>query len=290
MPDCVLMDCQMPVMDGFEATRRLRAQERYRDLPIIALTANTMAGDREKCLTAGMNGFLSKPVNLGQLFAALAQWVRPRQAQTAESTPELPELPDLPGVDTGRGLQLVGGEASYYMSLLQQYRDNRASNFAELFRQAQQGGDWNLATRLAHNLKGVSRTLGMARLGNLAEQLEQAAQQGQAKVVTERLGVLEEELCSVLDGLIRLVEATPEPEPAADCQILISDLDRLLEEYDTAAIKIATRLKQSLVSSEYRAEAEAVYQATSRYDYPEARERLRRLTLALNFTVSGTKS
>ena len=285
-PDCVLMDCQMPIMDGFEATRRLRAEERYRDLPIIALTANTMAGDREKCLAAGMNAFLSKPLNLNQLYSALAQWVRPRQAQVAEYS----QLPELPGVDTASGLQLVGGETSYYMSLLQRYRDNRASNFEELFRQAQQGGDWNLAARLAHNLKGVSRTLGMVRLGNLAEQLEQAAHQGQAKVVTERLGVLVEELCSVLDGLIRLVEATPEPEPVAHCQTLISELDRLLEEYDTAAIKIATRLKQSLVSSEYQAEAEAVYQATSRYDYPEARERLCRLMLALNYTVSGTKS
>jgi len=75
--DGVLMDCQMPVMDGYAATRALRQQPRLKDLPVIAMTANAMAGDREKVIAAGMNDHIAKPINVDELFAKLAQWLRP---------------------------------------------------------------------------------------------------------------------------------------------------------------------------------------------------------------------
>lgn len=81
--DGVLMDCQMPVMDGYEATRRLRAQPRYAQLPIIAMTANAMAGDREMALTAGMNDHISKPLNVTAMFATMSKWIRPAQSALA---------------------------------------------------------------------------------------------------------------------------------------------------------------------------------------------------------------
>ncbi|HZX31301.1 MAG TPA: ATP-binding protein, partial [Rhodocyclaceae bacterium] len=116
-PDCVLMDCQMPVMDGFEATRRLRADPRYQGLPIVALTANAMAGDRERCLAMGMNGFLTKPIEVVELLASLSRWVPPRsepeavpQAADAQSASAL--LPELAGIDTAVGLRYLGGRRS----------------------------------------------------------------------------------------------------------------------------------------------------------------------------------
>jgi len=78
--DAVLMDCQMPVMDGYEATRELRGDPRWRDLPVIAMTANAMVGDREKVLAAGMNDHIAKPINVSEMFATLARWVRPQAA------------------------------------------------------------------------------------------------------------------------------------------------------------------------------------------------------------------
>ena len=77
--DAVLMDCQMPVMDGFTATRRLRERPALRDLPVIAMTASAMSGDKDKALAAGMNDYITKPVNIDQMLATLARWVGPRR-------------------------------------------------------------------------------------------------------------------------------------------------------------------------------------------------------------------
>jgi CheY-like chemotaxis protein len=85
--DGVLMDCQMPVMDGYEATRLLRQQPHLRDLPVIAMTANAMVGDREKVLAAGMNDHIAKPINVEEMFATLARWVRPAGAAGSSSKP-----------------------------------------------------------------------------------------------------------------------------------------------------------------------------------------------------------
>ena len=75
--DGVLMDCQMPVLDGYEATRRLRRQPQWQDLPVIAMTANAMVGDREKALAAGMNDHIAKPIRVDEMYGTLARWVRP---------------------------------------------------------------------------------------------------------------------------------------------------------------------------------------------------------------------
>jgi CheY-like chemotaxis protein len=75
--DAVLMDCQMPQMDGYEATRLLRLQPLLQELPIIAMTANVMSGDRERAIAAGMNDHVAKPINVDDLFATLARWIRP---------------------------------------------------------------------------------------------------------------------------------------------------------------------------------------------------------------------
>ena len=82
--DAVLMDCLMPVMDGYAATRALRQRPELRALPVIALTANAMVGDRDKALAAGMNDHIAKPIKLEQLFATLARWIRPEGATVAE--------------------------------------------------------------------------------------------------------------------------------------------------------------------------------------------------------------
>ncbi len=84
--DGVLMDCQMPVLDGYAATRVLRRQAQWLDLPVIALTAGTMVEDRDKALAAGMNDHVAKPINLARLFATLARWVRPRTAEFGKAS------------------------------------------------------------------------------------------------------------------------------------------------------------------------------------------------------------
>jgi CheY-like chemotaxis protein len=293
LPDAVLMDCQMPVMDGFEATRRLRAQPQCRHLPIIALTANAMSGDRERCFLAGMDGFVAKPVDFAELYASLAQRIRPSQtpvshassAPTAASAPDSPALPDLPGIDIAAGLMRVGGKMPFYVKILKKFRASNASDFAALFREAQAAGDWDTALRVAHNLKGVARTLGAERLGDLAEQMEQTLSQGALETVAERLDALLIELGRVMAGIGGLDDAGAESAPLFDsarCQTLVRDLGLLLEDHDTAAVEHIRSLELALAGSDYQAEAQAIGLIIARYNFAEARARLGHLAQALN--------
>ena len=289
LPDAVLMDCQMPVMDGFEATRRLRAQACSRHLPIIALTAGAMAEDREQSLAAGMNGFLTKPLNFDELYAMLLQWVGPRQGAAsvtslAKPAQAGPLLPRLPGIDTGRGLELTGGRPSFYLKLLRQFRDDMACNFRELFQAAQQTGDWATAMRLTHTLKGTSRVLGVTRLGDLAANLETSLRQSQPAAVAEALAALSAEFGQVLAGLALLdgvnadPTAIPRPDPG---NALLRRLDAQLAEQDTEAVESVAIFEQAMAGSQYQAEASEIARAVARYDFQAARSLLRRLAALL---------
>ncbi|HEY9106410.1 MAG TPA: response regulator, partial [Roseateles sp.] len=164
--DAVLMDCQMPVMDGYEATRALRQRPEFQDLPIIAMTANAMAGDREKVLEAGMNDHVAKPFRVEELFTTLARWVRRPP----------PAVPRTAGLDAPAALEALNGDAALYRRLLNMFRE-RETDFEACMREAWQRGDAGTALRRAHDLKSVAGTLGMAPLQQAAAALEAACGQ-----------------------------------------------------------------------------------------------------------------
>jgi CheY-like chemotaxis protein len=166
--DAVLMDCQMPVMDGFAATRELRGNPKWRDLPIIAMTANAMVGDREKVLAAGMNDHIAKPINVAEMFSTLARWVRPAVAAASS---------DFPGIESAAALAGVMGDEQLYRRLLSMFRDREAS-FAARFGAARAANDMLTATRMAHDLKSASGTLGATAVREAAEVLEDACSKG----------------------------------------------------------------------------------------------------------------
>ncbi len=203
-PDCILMDCQMPVMDGFEATRKLRENPLYRNLPIIAITANVMASDRERTQAAGMNAHIAKPINVPELYEVLGTWMKPPAtpppAPVAAPGEATAALPRLPGIDTTLGLAQTG-KRSLYLRMLAKFRDQQARAFATDFRGAREQGDWPVATRLAHSLKGVARTLGAETLGQAALAVEEACREQDAARVEERLAPLLRELERVSEGL-----------------------------------------------------------------------------------------
>ncbi len=186
VPDCILMDCQMPVMDGFEASRRLRENPRLKNLPIVALTANALASDRQRCLDAGMNDHVAKPVHLPELYAALARWLPVRTVAPSVDTCPLAPL-QIDGLDCDAGMAQVGGDARLYRKVLGKFRDHNAPRFAPDFRAALEAGDMPSAIRLAHSLKGVTRTLGAFALGERALALEEAARTDN---ITELPGLL----------------------------------------------------------------------------------------------------
>ena len=182
--DGVLIDIQMPVMDGYTATGEIRKDERFEALPIIAMTANAMAGDREKALEAGMNDHVAKPIDVGELFGVLARWItvseaRRLQAVSAENVvaKQTEGLPDIPGVDTVVGLKRCGGNEKVYRKILNKFRDSQAA-VPKQIRSALVAADHDTATRAAHTLKGVAGNIGAEPVQAAAKTVETHIQAG----------------------------------------------------------------------------------------------------------------
>ena len=181
--DGVLMDCQMPILDGYAATRALRAQPRWRDLPVIAMTANAMVGDRDKALAAGMNDHIAKPIKVEEMFATLARWISPlvppavAPPGTGESEPRDDPLSGLDGIDSRAGVAAMMGDSTLYVHLLRMFRD-REMDFAQRFRAARARGDASAAMRMAHDLKSVTGSLAVCSVHEAAAKLERACLDG----------------------------------------------------------------------------------------------------------------
>jgi PAS domain S-box-containing protein len=157
--DAVLMDCQMPEMDGYEAAREIRRHDEWQHLPVIAMTANAMTGDREAVLAAGMNDHIPKPIRVAELYGTLARWIGG------------PSAIDLPGVDGAAALSGLGDNEALYWRLLGLFTE-REAGFERRFRAALTAGESVAAMRDVHDLSGVSATLGAFDLARAARALE----------------------------------------------------------------------------------------------------------------------
>lgn len=179
--DLVLMDLQMPEMDGFQTTSEIRRQSKFDHLPIIAITAQNMTGDKEKCLSAGMNDHLAKPIEPEKLFPVLNKWLNETvdkaldkqiSYQTTASDRELIPV-SLPGIDQEQGLNKIGYKYSLYRKLLKQFYDDHQETTQNINHYIDKN-DHHSAQILAHTLKGVSGNLGALELFNAAAHLEQS--------------------------------------------------------------------------------------------------------------------
>ena len=208
--DGVLMDCQMPVLDGYAATRALRQEPGLRELPVIAMTADAMVGDRDKVLAAGMNDHIAKPINVDAMFATLARWVRPARTDEAvaagrsATTDPRAELLALPGVDARAALDGLMGDAALLRDLLCVFCD-RETDFPQRFGAARAAGDAEAALRIAHDLKSEAGTFAMRALEPAAAALEQACKTGAADADIDALARDAARLLApVIAGLQRL--------------------------------------------------------------------------------------
>jgi PAS domain S-box-containing protein len=198
--DAVLMDCQMPLMDGYEATRLIRAQERFANLPILAMTANAMSGDRERCLEAGMNEHISKPINQESLALTLAQWLAPGAAAVPDPAGLAPAFPLLraAGIDVDAGMARLHGNEIAYGKLIGQLQAI-GKRFDEQVRDALGRSEGERARRLAHNLHGIAANLGARELAAAAEALVHAIAENQQ--VEDKLAQLDGPFDAVLAAL-----------------------------------------------------------------------------------------
>jgi two-component system, sensor histidine kinase and response regulator len=230
------MDMQMPVMDGTTATRELRKDERFRELPILAMTANVMEADIEKCRDAGMNDHIGKPIDPDELFGKLLKWVRPRRVEEVQETAKAPlaepektkpakqdDLPVVKGLDTGLGLKRVMGKKSFYLDMLRKYIENQGQA-PEQIRRSLDAGDYGTAERQAHTAKGVSGNIGAAELQELAAQVEKAIKNSENREAIEGLLVPFAEAHALL--LAGLKESLPEQASAGKPGGEVSPEDR----------------------------------------------------------------
>ncbi len=243
--DGILMDCQMPIMDGFEATRKIRAQARFAKLPILAMTANAMSSDRDDCLAAGMNDHIGKPIDVDQLFATLARWIKPSTPQGNDkpnrlakdapkdrlndrsndrpndrpkpsipsspmldampATAELASLSQIPGLDLALAMRRMRGNDKLMRKLIDRFVETQADAMTRI-KTALDAKDLPSAMREAHSLKGLAGNIGASQLQSCAGALEAALKHGEP--ITPALEKMAQELLPLIAQISAALGAT----------------------------------------------------------------------------------
>jgi len=257
--DIVLMDLQMPVMDGHQATSKIRSDPRFTALPIYAMTAHATLEEREFCLANGMNGHIAKPIDPALLFDTLSKVSRSASemaiagiGEAPEAVDALAELPQIDGLDRAAGLRRVGGNNKLYVKLLRQFATQQSDAVGQI-RAALATNDFESATRLAHTLKGVAGNLGAEEVQLAAAAVETLLRDG-APADSTRQAL--EKLAGVLDPLLVQLRATVEKNTttaaaapdvsAALTRNIAAQLTQLFEDFDTSAVAFAEENQASL--------------------------------------------
>ncbi|WP_394559637.1 response regulator [Aquipseudomonas alcaligenes] len=270
----VLMDMQMPVLDGIATTEALRREPRFASLPIVAMTANAMPADRERCLAAGMNDHLGKPIEPGELWVTLGRWLREKgEAAAAEARPALPQWA-LPGVDLASGLRRVLGKSELYRRLLDKFAASQA-DFAARLRAALATGEQEGAEREAHSLKGLAGNLGAVDLATQAAAVESAIKDARHDELEALLAELEGSLAGLIGAIAALEPlAAPAAVDQAQLQPLCRQLLQLFGDDDPRAGKIFEE-QADLLRSAFNDEYVALAAAVQGFDFERAQALLR---------------
>jgi CheY-like chemotaxis protein len=248
------MDLQMPEMDGYQATAKLRSESRFKTLPIIAMTAHATMEERQRCLESGMNDHISKPIDPRVLFETVARFYKKQRSADFSplqlpNTPEplLPSIapsngiPAISGLDVEDGLFRVGGNQKLYLRLLRQFEEQQGDS-GEQIASALAKGDLDTASRLAHTLKGVAGNVGAKTVHIAAAHLEKLIRD---QAAPEDLKQAREQVAVALDELIAQMRVTLAPEIPAQAPATATDpaqsreaaaqLNSLLGQFDPGA-------------------------------------------------------
>jgi signal transduction histidine kinase/DNA-binding response OmpR family regulator len=282
----VLMDVQMPVMDGYEATRLIRANPALQSLPIVAMTAHAMPEDQKKSLAAGMNAHVTKPIIPQEFLATLAAWAKPAKNAPSAPTdlpaetkpPSQPAFPALPGLNVAAGLARFAGDQAAYRRILLKFRTNHAKD-VEAMQKAFADARRDELARLAHTLKGVAGTIGAERVQMACAAIEMALQQEEISAAAQPLALLEQAFHELLAAIASLepappvMQAAPKEKHSAPTigAAQLAELRRLLTEHDASALDFLHQTwKDSYQQQQAPCWAHDVETALQRYDFEQA--------------------
>jgi len=303
--DAVLMDVQMPVMDGYEATKKIRCDLALSDLPVIAMTAHAMVGDREKALAAGMNDYVNKPIKPSILYATLAKWIKtdkrpssPGPTAQADRQPEqdvfLPCV--LPGISVDTGLQFFNNNRALYRESLGTFVERHGGD-AENIRSALAENDLETAVRISHTMKSAAAYMGALELSAAATDLEKALKDTEDNSFYIRLEAFERLLAQVLNGL-KAFESVIRDEKTlpgevvfdiAAVKTLISEMSVFLDTDMPKALERLEELGEYLQKQPAAGNYERLVKYLASFDTDNARKELEEIVRVLDMTLEAEK-
>ncbi|MDM8516869.1 ATP-binding protein [Desulfobacterales bacterium HSG16] len=314
--DAVLMDVQMPVMDGLEASIEIRKDGRFNDLPIIAMTAHAMKGDREKCIEAGMNDYITKPINTNDLFAILSGWISDEgegivldescvdQPDPDEWMKETEFSPAMPGIDGHACLKELGGNKNLLLKLLNEFTGRYADSVSEI-RNALNKGDLEFVQRLGHTLKGVSGIFS-------AKQLYAASLKLETIVKDRRSDQYDNIICEFGNALDHAMESARQLEKEFEDTSTINmpdegtdnvkkdtaqlsselgpeliELHKYLKEHNPRAEATLESIKPTLMSNGFKEEVLEMEKSVNRFDFKSAVSILKDIATSLEIVIQA---
>jgi PAS domain S-box-containing protein len=297
--DAILMDVQMPEMDGYEATQLIKRQ--HRELPIIAMTAHAMSSDKNKCLNAGMDDYVSKPIDVDQLFIVLTKWIKPKnigfqqevikKSVSTRNFEGQEELPDkLPGIDIKSAIKRLGGNKKLFKTLLNNF-DFDYQNAVNDIRAAINKPDLKTAQNLIHTLKGVAGNISAYHLQGAARDLEIALKEAR---LDDEINTFIEQLENASAQLLESIQILKNKE--AETEIidykkeisleslspLLTELAKLIEEGCADFEELLENVKQHLKGTEFASELKQLEACLDKFDFKGAKKPLNVIINALS--------